>query len=121
VPSCIVQGTKTRKRSGRRWLTPVILATQEVEIRRNSGSKPTWANSSRDPILKNTSPERAGGVAQGVGPEFKYQYCKKKKKVCVCSVQVHLFSEMCQPTVGSDNLRQMSEYPIPHGDIISTS
>jgi hypothetical protein len=93
VPSCIVQGTKTRKRSGRRWLTPVILATQEVEIRRNSGSKPTWANSSRDPILKNTSPERAGGVAQGVGPEFKYQYCKKKKKSvsvqyrCICSLK----------------------------------
>jgi hypothetical protein len=24
--------------------------------------------------------KRAGGVAQGVGPEFKSQYCKKKKK-----------------------------------------
>jgi hypothetical protein len=24
--------------------------------------------------------ERAGGVAQGVGPEFKPQYCQKKKK-----------------------------------------
>jgi hypothetical protein len=23
--------------------------------------------------------KRAGGVAQGVGPEFKLQYCKKKK------------------------------------------
>jgi hypothetical protein len=25
--------------------------------------------------------KRAGGVAQGVGPEFKPQYCKKRKKI----------------------------------------
>jgi hypothetical protein len=31
--------------------------------------------------LKNPSQKRTGGVAQGVGPEFKPQYCKKKKKV----------------------------------------
>jgi hypothetical protein len=24
--------------------------------------------------------ERAGGMSQGVGPEFKLQYCKKQKK-----------------------------------------
>jgi hypothetical protein len=29
--------------------------------------------------LKNASRKRAGGVAQGVGPEFKPQYHKKKK------------------------------------------
>jgi hypothetical protein len=41
-------------------------------------SKPAWANSSRDPILKNpTTKNWAGGVAQGEGPEFKPQYCKK--------------------------------------------
>jgi hypothetical protein len=34
------------------------------------GSRSAWANSSRDPISKN----RAGGVAQGEGPEFKPQY-----------------------------------------------
>jgi hypothetical protein len=39
------------------------------------GSKPAWANSSQDPISKNPSQKRAGGVAQGVGPEFKPQYC----------------------------------------------
>jgi hypothetical protein len=27
-----------------------------------------------------TKKERSGGVAQGVGPEFKPQYCKKKKR-----------------------------------------
>jgi hypothetical protein len=39
-----------------------------------------WANSSRDAISKNTHyKNRAGGVAQGVGPEFKPQYVKKQK------------------------------------------
>jgi hypothetical protein len=34
---------------------PVILATQEAEIRREDcGLKPAWANSSWDPILKKT-------------------------------------------------------------------
>jgi hypothetical protein len=28
---------------------------------------------------KNPSQKRAGGVTQGVGPEFKPQYCKKNK------------------------------------------
>jgi hypothetical protein len=36
-----------------------------------------------DPSLKpaggNSSQKRAGRVAQGVDPEFKLQYCKKKK------------------------------------------
>jgi hypothetical protein len=30
---------------------------------------------------KNLHKNRAGGVAQGVGPEFKPQYSKKKKKI----------------------------------------
>jgi hypothetical protein len=38
----------------------------------NYCSKPIWANSSQDS-------KRAGGVAQGIGPEFKPQYLKKKK------------------------------------------
>jgi hypothetical protein len=29
---------------------------------------------------KNPSQKKAGGMAQGVDPEFKPQYCKKKKK-----------------------------------------
>jgi hypothetical protein len=43
-------------------------------------SKSAQANSPQDPILKNPSQERAGRVAQGVGPEFKPQFHKKKKK-----------------------------------------
>jgi hypothetical protein len=47
------------------------------------GSKPAWANISQYPIRKkkNPSQERAGGVAQDIGPEFKPQYRKKKKRV----------------------------------------
>jgi hypothetical protein len=58
--------------AGGQWLMSVILATQE-----DCGSKPAWANSSWDPISKNLSQKRAGGVAQGVGPEFKPNTEKK--------------------------------------------
>jgi hypothetical protein len=45
------------------------------------GLKAVWANSLQDPISKkNPSQERAGGVAEGEGPEFKPQNYKKKKK-----------------------------------------
>jgi hypothetical protein len=37
------------------------------------------ANSSQDPISKKPFTKKTGGVAQGVGPEFKSQYCKQKK------------------------------------------
>jgi hypothetical protein len=43
----------------------------------DQGLKPAWASTLQDLILKNPSPKRAGGVAQG--PEFKPQYCKKIK------------------------------------------
>jgi hypothetical protein len=43
------------------------------------GSNPAQTNSLRNPI-KNTHHKRAGGVAQGKGPEFKAQYQKKKKE-----------------------------------------
>jgi hypothetical protein len=42
--------------------------------------KPAWANSLQDPISKNPSQKLVGGVAQSESPEFKPQYCKKKKK-----------------------------------------
>jgi hypothetical protein len=45
------------------------------------GSKPALASSSGDHILEKThNKKRAGGVAQGVGPEFKPQHSQKKKK-----------------------------------------
>jgi hypothetical protein len=46
----------------------------------NQSLKPAQANSSPDSILKKPFTKRAGGVAQGIGPKFKPQYGKKKKK-----------------------------------------
>jgi hypothetical protein len=63
------------------WLMPVILATQEAEIRRTVQSQPKQIV--RETLSrKYSSPKKkkAGGVAQGVGPEFKPQYHKKIKK-----------------------------------------
>jgi hypothetical protein len=48
------------------------------------GSKQAWADSSKRPYLEKPTvkkeKKRAGGVTQGVGPEFKLQYHKNKKK-----------------------------------------
>jgi hypothetical protein len=58
----------------------VILATQEAEIRRitvqSQPGQRVHKTLSPNTLYKN----RAGGVAQGEGPEFKPQYSKKKKK-----------------------------------------
>jgi hypothetical protein len=58
---------KLKKKKGSakcRWLTPIILAIQEAEIRR----------------IAVQSQLQAGGVAQGVGPAFKPQYPNKNKR-----------------------------------------
>jgi hypothetical protein len=56
----------------------------------DQGSKPAWANSLSNSISRkqnktkqNPSQQRAGGVAQGVGPEFKSQHHKKRVKIPV--------------------------------------
>jgi hypothetical protein len=54
-------------------LTPIIPATQKDQEDR--GSKPAWANSSQDLILKRSFTKRAG-----VGPEIKSQYHKQNKE-----------------------------------------
>jgi hypothetical protein len=56
------------------WLMPIILVTQETD-QEDCGLKLPWANSLWDPISKKKSQKMAGGVTQGVGPEFKPQYC----------------------------------------------
>jgi hypothetical protein len=52
------------------------LATEEAESRKIAvGSQP------RQIVCETlSSQKRAGGVAQGEGPEFKPQYCKKQNK-----------------------------------------
>jgi hypothetical protein len=57
---------------------PVILATKEVEIRRTAVQSQPGQIVHETLSQKNPSEKRAGGVAQGVVPEFKPQYHKKK-------------------------------------------
>jgi hypothetical protein len=52
----------------------VILATQEAEIGRI-----VVQSQPRQIVHETQSSKRAGGVAQGIGPEFKPQHRKKKK------------------------------------------
>jgi hypothetical protein len=60
------------------WLTPVTLPTQETETRRISVQSQPGQIICETLSQKNPSPKRVGGVAQGVGPEFKPQYHKNK-------------------------------------------
>jgi tRNA U54 and U55 pseudouridine synthase Pus10 len=74
--TCMICGIIIKNTVRHSWLTLVILATQEAEIRRIVvGSQPGQI------VLetlsqKNPSQERAGGSPfhQGIGPELKPQY-----------------------------------------------
>jgi hypothetical protein len=75
-------------------LMPVILATQEAEVRRIA----VWSQP-RQIVYetlswKNPSWKRAGRVTQGIGPEFKPQYHKKKKEYLFNNVLYYLYVEM---------------------------
>jgi hypothetical protein len=50
---------------------PVTLATQEAEIRSIVVPSQPWQIVQETLSRKNPTQKRAGGVAQGVGPEFK--------------------------------------------------
>jgi hypothetical protein len=59
--------------------TPVILATQEAQIRRITIPSQPGKIVLETLSQKTHHKKRAGGVAQGVGPKFKPQYCKINK------------------------------------------
>jgi hypothetical protein len=56
---------------------PVIPATQEAELREIVLQSQPGEILHETLSQKMSSQKRAGGVAQGVGPEFKSQYFKK--------------------------------------------
>jgi hypothetical protein len=59
---------------------PIILATQEAEIRRIVVRSQPQQRVCKRLSQKYPSQKRAGGMAQGGGLKFKPQYYKKKKK-----------------------------------------
>jgi hypothetical protein len=75
---CLCQ--KFKIGAGHQWLSPVILATQEAEIRKIVVQSQPREIIGETLSRKNTKQKRADGVAQGVSPEFKPQYWEKKKK-----------------------------------------
>jgi hypothetical protein len=56
---------------------PIILATQEAELRSMAVQSQPREVVRKTLSKKNSSQKRAGGVFQGVDPEFKPQYWKK--------------------------------------------
>jgi hypothetical protein len=67
-----------RPGAGGSHLYPSYLRSRDQE---DHGLKPAWEDRSARPyLIKNHFQKRAGGVAQGVGPEFKLLYCKKKER-----------------------------------------
>jgi hypothetical protein len=64
-------------------LTLVILVTQEAEIRRIAGRSQPGHIVCETLSGKKVTKNRAGGVTQGEGPEFKPQYQKQKCEVWV--------------------------------------
>jgi hypothetical protein len=60
---------------------PAILATQEAEIRRIVVQSQPREIVHKTLSQKTLHKNRACGVAQGEGPEFKTQYHKKERKV----------------------------------------
>jgi hypothetical protein len=69
-----------------------------LQFKASPGSNLSWK--------KISIKKRAGGVAQGVGPEFKSQYHKKKKKNAsllllgfYCKQQTPMFLKQARPAV----------------------
>jgi hypothetical protein len=56
------------------------LTTQEAEIRRIKVRSQPWKTVCKILFQKTLHKKRVDGVAQGVGPKFKPQHLKKKKK-----------------------------------------
>jgi hypothetical protein len=77
IPLRLLGGSNGVWRAGCWWLTPVILVTQKAEFRRFEASP--GKKCVRPYLEKYLHKKRAGGVAQGVGTEFKPWYHKKKK------------------------------------------
>jgi hypothetical protein len=89
LPHCSQEAERERESQKLGVCNPVILAvilaTQEAEIRKIAVRSQPGHIVHGTLSQKNPSQKRAGGVAQGVGLEFKPQYQKKKFQSKLCS------------------------------------
>jgi hypothetical protein len=75
VSVVIKKKKKTTKNKTRcRWLTPIILATQEAKIRRITVQSQSGQTVCKTLSRKKPSQKKTGRVAYGTGPKFKPQY-----------------------------------------------
>jgi hypothetical protein len=86
-----------------RWLISIILATQEAEIRRIVVRSQPGQIVCETLSRKKLSRKRAGGVAQGVNPEFKPQYCKKPKTKPVRQTEMFTLSFFYNEKIGAEH------------------
>jgi hypothetical protein len=90
-------------RAVRQWLVPVILATQEAEIRRITVLS-QWRQILREPISKKILHNKGlvQWLAQCVGPEFKPQHHKKKKKFIGIEIKSYLNIQLDITTINKN-------------------
>jgi hypothetical protein len=74
VKTCLVREFQKLPVARCWWLTRIILATQEAEIRRITVQRQPGQTVYKSLSQKKKSQKRAGGVAQDAGSEFKPQY-----------------------------------------------
>jgi hypothetical protein len=97
------------------WLTSLILATQESEIRWWQFEASPGKQLSRPYLKKTHHKKRAGGVAQGRGPEFNPQYQKNKKKIdCNCSSMAEGLLSKPGPGLDPQHHKQTTKKKIYH-------
>jgi hypothetical protein len=92
--ACIGSSFEKKNPARRQWLTPVILATQEAEIRKIAVGSQPGANSSQNPISKNIH-HRKGLVELAQAIRVPAGSCDDSLPWCSppCDHQPHLFSQ----------------------------
>jgi hypothetical protein len=100
------------------WLMPVIFTTWEAEIRKIVVRSQPGHIVPETQSWKYPSQKKAGGVAQGVGPEFKPRTSKKKKKkkrimwTLECRSWFQVLTLPWDSCVNFDKLGNLSEFTV---------
>jgi hypothetical protein len=82
-PHKVVGGINSTNTARCWWLMPIILASQEAEIRRIEAQSQPWANSSWDPISKKPITEKGWWSGSRYRPWVQTPALQKKKVIIV--------------------------------------